>query len=133
MIDAVSLLAVGGVSALTTLAIMGILIKRVVNSLQRSIFTYVSGISEDVSKEPDKYADLLAPVLTSAANKMLKNVPPGALAQFGGNNGGGGILDALPIPKKYKGLAQLAIMFMGGMQPKQPAEAQSNAANKGMG
>jgi len=125
MIDALSLLSIGCVSAFSSLAISVLIVRRQIPSLRGEIDQYITELGEDVKAHPQKYADLAGPVMAGVMNKLMANLPPGVV-----NGEGASPLDMLPIPKKWKGLAQLAMMFMNRGNE---SAAQGSKSGKGLG
>ena len=119
-----SILLQGLVSALVGSVIGGIgliaLRSRAEGFLYGKINGYVAAIAKDLVEKPEKYANLVKPMLNKVVADFTKDLPAGAagnlpvgdLASVGLNF----------LPKKYRGVAALAQMFLGngGLGQKKP-------------
>ena len=119
-----SILLQGLVSALVGSVIGGIgliaLRSRAEGFLYGKINGYMAAIAKDLVENPEKYANLVKPMLNKVIADLTKDLPAGGAGSLPVQDFANVAFQL--VPKKYRGLAALAQIFVGngGLGQKKP-------------
>lgn len=104
----------GGVLGIITLALVK---ERLYGAVTVYINSYLASFLTDVQKDPAKYAGLVNPLI----KKLIADMAGPVVDQAASGGQMGQFIDQLPLPKRLKGLAKLAIAFKDGFKGEKQA------------